>query len=184
MSLPTYETLLLSVRDRVCWLELNRPRRKNAISSLMYREVTAAFKWAAASESVHVLVLTGSPLSKPAEYYSSGNDLKNLTDGAAGGEDLEKLTKATCDMIVEFVDAFIDFPKALIIAVNGPAHGIAVTTALLGDLVYAAESATFTTPFTKLGQNPEGCSTLLFPALLGQKANRMLLLGETLTAQE
>jgi len=82
------------------------------------------------------------------------------------------------------VDAFIEFPKPLIAAVNGPAHGIAVTTALLADFLYTNERATFTTPFTKLGQNPEGCSSILFPAILGQRANRMLLLGETLTAQE
>jgi peroxisomal 3,2-trans-enoyl-CoA isomerase len=86
-------------------------------------------------------------------------------------------------MLVRFVDAFILFPKALIVAVNGPAHGVAVTTALLGDLLYANEKATFTTPFTKLRQNPEGCSSILFPAVMGMKANRMLLLGESVDAK-
>jgi peroxisomal 3,2-trans-enoyl-CoA isomerase len=121
------------------------------------------------------------------EFYSSGNDLKNFTDAlASGGEgaDLAAMARGSCATLVRFVDAFIDFPKALIAAVNGPAHGVAVTTALLADLLYTNEQATFTTPFTKLGQNPEGCSSILFPAILGQRANRMLLLGETLTAQE
>ena len=87
-------------------------------------------------------------------------------------------------MLVRFVDAFILFPKALIVAVNGPAHGVAVTTALLGDLLDTNEKATFTTPFAKLGQNPEGCSSILFPAVMGLKANRMLLLGESIDARE
>jgi peroxisomal 3,2-trans-enoyl-CoA isomerase len=185
MTTPTFETLLVTLRDSVCWLEMNRPARKNAVNTVMYRELAEALQFAAESDAVHVLVLTGSPLSKPSEFYSSGNDLQNLLDGAAGGDgDMAQVAQRSCEQLVAFVDAFIDFPKALIAAVNGPAHGIAVTTALLADLVYLSASATFTTPFTRLGQNPEGCSSILFPAMLGQKANRMLLLGETLTAQE
>jgi len=185
MSVPSYSTLLVSLRDRVCWLEFNRPARKNALSTTMYEEVIAALAWAATSEDVHVLVLTGSPLSQPSEHYSSGNDLANFTTALASGEtDLAGLARSSCEMLIRFVDAFILFPKALIAAVNGPAHGVAVTTALLADLLYTNEKATFTTPFTRLGQNPEGCSSVLFPALLGQKANRMLLLGETIDARE
>ena len=93
------------------------------------------------------------------------------------------MVKASCAMLVRFVDAFILFPKALIVAVNGPAHGVAVTTALLGDLLHTNDKATCSTPFTKLGLNPEGCSSILFPAMMGMKANRMLLLEESVDAK-
>ena len=39
----------------------------------------------------------------------------------------------------EFVATFIDFPKPLIAAVNGPAVGVSVTVLALCDLVYAAD---------------------------------------------
>ena len=39
----------------------------------------------------------------------------------------------------DFVSAFIQFPKPLIAAVNGPAVGISVTLLGLCDLVYTAE---------------------------------------------
>lgn len=40
----------------------------------------------------------------------------------------------------DFVSAFINFPKPLIAAVNGPAIGVSVTLLGLCDLVYAAEN--------------------------------------------
>lgn len=73
-------------------------------------------------------------------------------------------------MLYKFVNAFIDFPHPLIAAVNGPAYGIAVTTLALCDEVHAVRAATFNTPFTALGQSPEGCSSYMFPRIMGEQA--------------
>mmetsp|Transcript_47671 Transcript_47671/g.120014 ORF Transcript_47671/g.120014 Transcript_47671/m.120014 type:complete len:274 (-) Transcript_47671:146-967(-) len=175
---PTYKTLLVDLKDRVCVVTLNRPRRKNAFNHDMYIEVASVLRWAAKNDDIMCLVLTGA-----GDFYSSGNDLSVFSSMAP--DDLQKSLRDARDMLVDFVGSFIDFPKILIAALNGPALGIAATTLGLCDLVYAVESATINTPFMELGQSPEGCSSLTFPLLMGfHNATKMLLLGRKFSAKE
>jgi enoyl-CoA hydratase/carnithine racemase len=70
---------------------------------------------------------------------------------------------------------FLNFPKPIIIAVNGPAIGASVTTATLCDAILASEKATFITPFARLGLCPEGCSSVHFKYLMGEDAAKKML---------
>ena len=69
--------------------------------------------------------------------------------------------------------------------VNGPAVGISVSTLGLFDGVYASSRSTFALPFTRTAQSAEGCSSLVFPALMGSlHAKDVLLFDRKLTAEE
>ncbi|KAL1006778.1 hypothetical protein UPYG_G00076980 [Umbra pygmaea] len=154
----TFTTLLVSTEDNITTIRLNRPEKKNAITVEMYNELITALEQAGKDESV-ITVITGS-----GDFYCSGNDLTNFT---------------------KIPEAFIDFPKPLIAVVNGPAVGVSVTLLGLFDIVYATERATFHTPFSQLGQSPEGCSSYTFPKMMGlAKANEMLLFNKKLTATQ
>ena len=88
-------------------------------------------------------------------------------------------------MMQKFVAAFIDFQKPLIGAVNGPAIGISVTTLGLMDCVIASDTSSFQTPFSSLGQSPEGCSTYTFPMIMGtSRASEMLYFNYKMSAKE
>ncbi|XP_075437366.1 enoyl-CoA delta isomerase 2-like [Ascaphus truei] len=95
------------------------------------------------------------------------------------------MAKDAAVVLEAFVSSIIDFPKPLIAVVNGPAVGISVTILGMFDLVYATDRATFQTPFSQLGQTPEGCSSYTFPRIMGlAKATEVLLFNKLLTARE
>lgn len=172
---PRYETLLVSTEDDITTITLNRPAKKNAITTEMYNEIIAALEQAAKDESV-ITVFTGA-----GDFYSSGNDLTAFTGIPEGG--VEQAANQGGELLRKYTNAYIDFPKPLVAVVNGPAVGVSVTVLGLFDLVYATERASFHTPFTQLGQSTEGCSSYTFPKIMGTaKASEMLLFNKKLTA--
>ena len=82
--------------------------------------------------------------------------------------------------------ALITYPKLLMAAVNGRgAIGIAVTLLLHCDIVYCSQRSKFWIPFTRLALVPEFASGHLLPKICGKaRTNRLLLLGEEITARE
>ncbi|KAM9285823.1 enoyl-CoA delta isomerase 2 isoform 2-T2 [Cariama cristata] len=172
-----YETILVTTKNNITKIMFNRPDRKNAINHKMYREIIKALEEAGKDDST-IAVITGN-----GDYYSSGNDLNNFTNIQSG--EMKKMAEDGAVLLKEFVDHFIDFPKPLIAVVNGPAIGICVTVLGLCDIVYASDRATFHSPFSQLGQSPEGCSSYLFPKIMGlAKASEILLFNKKLTAAE
>ena len=150
-------------------LTFARPEKKNAFTVRMYEECAAALNAAATDTAVRCVLFTGK-----GSAFTSGNDLVDFMNAPPAGED---------SAVFRFLLALIDFEKPIIAAVNGAAIGIGVTMLLHCDLVYAADSARFTTPFVALGLVPEGASSLLVPRAAGfAAANEMLLLGEPVDA--
>lgn len=170
-------TILIKDDGPVRTVTLNRPDKRNAISFAMYMELVAAFDAAAADPAINVLVLTGA-----GQFFSSGNDLSNFMEGAA---DPQGFAEKARGILHSIVGRFINFPKILIVGVNGPAVGIATTMLPLADLVYASHTATFHAPLAALGQTPEGTSSYMFPKVMGlPRATEILVMGRKLSATE
>jgi len=173
-----YKELVVTLENGVQTIRMNRPAKYNAITWEMYQEFMTALDEAGKNDECVVAMVTGT-----GDYYCSGNDLSNFTRIPPEGP--QKMARDAREILKKFVAHFIDFPKPLIAAVNGPAVGISVTVMGLFDLIYASDKATFHTPFMELGQSPEGCSSFMFPRIMGPaKANEMLLAGRKLTAIE
>ncbi|KAJ9580256.1 hypothetical protein L9F63_004069 [Diploptera punctata] len=145
----------------------------------MYEGITSLLNEAAKDDRVVVTALTGAK-----DFYSSGNDMASAIQYQSG-ENSSASKKTGVARVREMVSAFINYPKVLVAVVNGPAIGIAATILGLCDVVYASDKAYFHTPFTKLGLVAEGCSSYLFPRIMGiSKASEMLYFGRQMCAHD
>jgi len=173
----SYKTLAVEKIGKAFRITFNRPEKKNAISRDMYNEIVAALDESAKADTL-VTVFTGK-----GDYYCSGNDLSNFA--IADMKEVSRHCHEASLLLKRYIASYIDHPKPLVALVNGPAIGIAVTVLGMFDLVYASDKATFETPFGRLGQAPEGCSTLTFPRLMGPaRASEVLFFGRKLTADD
>lgn len=164
-------TILVTRKEHICEVRLNRPEKRNALTSNMYEALIDAFTEADRDDEIRVILLSGE-----GACFTGGNDLKDFLSApeVIGGD----------HVIMRFLRALTEASKILIAAVHGPTVGIGVTLLLHCDLVIAAARSTrLITPFVQLGVVPEAASTLLLPQLLGhQRAAQMFLLGEPVDA--
>jgi enoyl-CoA hydratase/carnithine racemase len=168
--------VVVGVDRGIAIVTLNRPERYNAWTMEMMEAMKTALGQLGQDPEVQAAVLTGS-----GKYYCSGVDFA----GAMQPMRPSTLKSWMREKNQALFEAFLDFPKPLVAAVNGPAIGASVTSAALCDIVIAAQEATFHTPFRALGITPEGCSSVNFPRLLGEANARVLLEeGRRVTATE
>jgi enoyl-CoA hydratase/carnithine racemase len=149
----------------VAVIEIDRPQRRNALTTEMYGQMAAALGAAGADASVRAIVFRGSQ-----DVFTAGNDLEDFIRRPPLGEDTP---------VFDFLRAVANASLPLVAAVNGPAIGVGTTLLLHCDLVYAGDNARFQMPFTSLGLVPEFASSYLLPLIAGyQRAAELLLLGE------
>lgn len=168
-------TLLVSDENRVRTLVLDRPDALNAFNEELYDATADALLTAADDPSVAVVLLTGN-----GRAFSAGTDLLEMHQIAT-----DPGFQRGKHGFIGLVDALVDFPKPLIVAVNGVGLGIGATILGFADLSFMSTSARLKCPFTSLGVAPEAASSYLFPALVGrQDAAWALLSAEWISAQE
>jgi enoyl-CoA hydratase/carnithine racemase len=160
------DLILTHKQDGITTLTMNNPARLNGWTQGMMDELKRGLNDATADDETRVLVLTGAD-----PYYCAGVNLSSTIRPMHP----RRLHALIVKHNQALFDAFLDFPKPLLVAFNGPAIGASVTSATLCDGMIASEKATFSTPFAALGVPPEGCSSVQFARLMGQvNADRML----------
>jgi enoyl-CoA hydratase/carnithine racemase len=145
-------------------VELNRPAKRNAMTSAMYLALADIFNGAAKDEHVRVVLWHGA-----GDSFCAGNDIEDFLKNPPGpGESPQ----------ARLMGALVDFDKPLVAAVQGAAIGGGTTMLLHCDFVYAGESAKFQMPFINLAVVPEFGSSCAVPARIGYlRAAELILLG-------
>jgi enoyl-CoA hydratase len=174
-EVPSYETLLLDVRESVATLTLNRPDSLNALNSQMLDELEYAFAFLASDSGTRVVVITG--LGDKA--FAGGADIRELAGaGRASGEMIARRGQAIFRRIETC-------GKPVIACINGYALGGGLELALACTLRLASDTARLGQPEIKLGLLPGYGGSQRLPRLIGPSAAlKMMLTGEMIGARE
>jgi enoyl-CoA hydratase/carnithine racemase len=151
-------------------VELNRPEKRNAMTSSMYVALADIFNDAAKDEHTRVALWHGA-----GDSFCAGNDIEDFVKNPPGPGDSPQF---------RLMNALINFDKPLVAAVQGAAIGGGTTMLTHCDFVYAGASAKFKMPFINLGVVPEFGSSCSIPARIGHiRAAELILLGLPFDAQ-
>jgi 2-(1,2-epoxy-1,2-dihydrophenyl)acetyl-CoA isomerase len=160
--------------DGIPIVRLNRPDQRNAMIPAMLASLIEALE--RASTDGRPIILTGS-----GQHFCVGADLNwlaSLADPGRGVDELVSLHHAA-------IAAMVDLPVPLITAVNGSVAGGGLGLALAGDYCLAAEVASFTCAYFRLGLTPDGGASALLERTIGALRTRELLLtNRRLSARE
>jgi enoyl-CoA hydratase/carnithine racemase len=171
-----FETLSLSVQGRVAIVSLSRPDTLNAINLQMRAELRHCLNTLREDPAIGAAVLAGSG----GKAFSAGMDLSEfarlITDTPVA--EMRRFRWSTDEGIAAF-------DKPIIAAVNGLAIGGGVELALLCDLIFATEAASFAFAEIKRGLMPANGGTQRLSRRVGQaRALEMVLTGRTVSAKE
>ena len=170
-----YRTLNLETSGAIATITLNRPEKRNAISTGMIQDILTALVEVEASPA-RVTILTGA-----GKAFCSGIDLDDLKAIAtqSSAEHLEDSRH-----MASLYRHLWNLSKPSIAAVNGPAIAGGCGLATLCDFTISAADAIFGYPEVRIGFIPAIVSVFLTRQIGEKNARDLLLTGRVIDAAE
>jgi enoyl-CoA hydratase len=168
-QLMAYDTLIVERRGPVGWLIFNRPTVANAMNSVMFTELEAAWAELDGDDDVRVIVNTGA-----GSAFQTGLDLVQLARDPAA---LREQTRRTATADLHFTAWHQRVDKPVIAAVNGVCAGGGLHFVADADIVIASASATFLDPHVSVGQVTAYEAIGLLRKMPAEAVMRMALVG-------
>jgi methylglutaconyl-CoA hydratase len=164
------------VQERVAYISLNRPEKRNAFSRELVAALKQAFETAAADQAVKVVVLRAE-----GKVFCAGADLDYL-QGLQNFSYQENLEDST--FLKDLYLQIFRFPKVVMAAVQGHAlaGGCGLVTAC--DFAFAVPEAKFGYTEVKIGFVPAIVAVLLLKKVGQARARQLLLSGDQFTAAQ
>ena len=175
--MDNFEHLKFEKQGAIAKIDLNRPDAANGLDTLMASELKQAARLCDGDPELKAVILSAS-----GRFFCAGGDIKQmLSQGDAVGDAIKSLA----DDLHSAISILSRMQAALIVAVNGVAAGAGFSIAMVGDIVLAGESASFTMAYTRAGLCPDGSSSYFLPRLVGlRRAQELMLTNRTLSAAE
>jgi len=162
--------------DGVRTVTFDRPGVMNAMNTDVATELADAIA-GAEPETHDAVVVVGE-----GDAFSAGGDIQAMKERDAEPQ----VAKERIDESVErIVEEAMTARVPVVAKVNGDAVGAGLAVVAVSDFAYAAESATFSCAFVRVGLVPDTGGTFLLPKLVGLRdARRLAYTGEFVSAAE
>lgn len=170
------QLVLTEVRNRVGYVILNRPEKRNALSPELVGELKQVISDFLANEEVKVIVLKSA--DKP---FCAGADLGYL---AKIREFSYEENVADSQNLRQLFDLLHQGNKIFISQVEGPALAGGCGLASICDFCFASSEATFGYTESKIGFVPALVAVYLQGRLKGSDIRELLLTGKIISAEE
>lgn len=175
-SFCEFETIVCTTDGSVATITMNRPEKRNAISSQMVDELLQALNNADRDHAVRVVILTGA-----GKAFCSGMDLDALH--AIAKQDAEE-NLGDSRIMARLFHRLYSFPKPVISAVNGAAIAGGCGLATFSDITLAVPEAKFGYTEVRIGFIPALVSVMLRRQIGEKRSRDLLLTGRTFDAAE
>jgi enoyl-CoA hydratase len=177
MEYADYPAFTFDRPDRgVLLIRFNRPEKLNALDKKDHEDLARLWLEVQADGDTRVAVITGTGRA----FCAGGSiqtDLENFGDVVHFTETM----KAARDLVYNLVNC----DKPIISAINGPAAGAGLTTALLADISVIAEEARFTDGHLRIGVAAGDHAAIIWPLLCGiARAKYYLYTSEVMDGRE
>lgn len=169
--------VLFEIRDRVAWITINRPERRNAMSRDTVRRLTEAFVAAGDDPEVWAVVLTGAG----DKAFCAGGDMKEMDSIASAGKQVHTPMTGPYRALLEVI---LETYKPVIAAINGHAIAGGCELVLACDVRIAVDDATIGLTEAKRGMGANFGSVVLPHLIPRAIAMDLLYTARTISAAE
>ncbi len=178
-----WDSVLLTKRDRVATVTMNRPEALNAQDRQLLEELMEAFEQASADDEVRVIILAGA-----GESFSAGHDLGSKRSRAAAATrprrpGAQGIMEYEEEMYLEWCLKLRDLPKPTVAQVQGYCIIGGWMIASACDLIVAADDALFTDRAARWAAPSGEFNTYVYD-LGARKAKELLFTGDYVPAEE
>jgi len=178
----TKKEILVSVKQSVKEVTINKPRVRNALSANNALFMAEAIE-NSEKDGTRAVLITGK-----GGAFCAGADLGQEAQAMFGSgsvhleAELDEMLETTYHRLAR---AIYSLPMPVIAAVGGVAAGFGCSLALNADITLASTDARFIQVFRNIALIPDGGSTYILPRLIGvKKAMEMILTGEPVSAEK
>jgi len=172
----SYNNILVSNKDGVTTITINRPKKLNALNKETIYELHSAFKEADLDSDIRVIILSGSG----EKAFVAGADISEFSDFDT--KEGANLSRQGQEILFDFIE---NLSTPVIAAVNGFALGGGLELAMACHFRIASDNAKMGLPEVSLGVIPGYGGTQRLPQLVGKgKAMEMIMTAGMIDANQ